>query len=69
MVRDLGRDTDIGIPPEETQKVNVVLSEPITKALKEQVAAKLDEANARFAKSNFIGELVLGEEVESDEGM
>ena len=63
MARDLGRDTNIGIPPEETQKVNVVLSKPITDALKEQVASKLDLTNARLASSNVIEKLILGQDV------
>ena len=64
MVRDLGRDTDIGIPPVETQKVNVVLSQPITDALKEQVANKLDEANMRLSSSHKVQEFILGQEVD-----
>ena len=63
MVEDLGRDTDIGIPPVETQQVNVVLSQPITDALKEQVASKLDLTNARLAGSNVIEKLILGQDV------
>ncbi len=63
MARDLGRDTDIGIPPAETQLVNVVLSQPITDALKEQVANKLDLTNNQLASSNFIDKLILGQDV------
>jgi len=64
MARDLGRDTDIGIPGAETQLVNVVLSAPITEALKEQVAAKLDETNMRLASSHKVQEFILGSEVD-----
>ena len=63
MVRDLGRDTDIGIPPAETQQVNVVLSAPITEALKEQVANRLDETNLRLAATHKVQELGWGFEV------
>ena len=63
MVRDLGRDLDIGIPPADTQQVNVVLSAPITEALKEQVANKLDETNIQLAKSNVIEKFILGQDV------
>jgi len=64
MVVDLGRDTNIGIPPAETQKVNVVLSQPITDALKEQVATKLDETNMRLSSSHKVQEFILGSEVD-----
>ena len=66
MVRDLGRDLNIGIPPAETQQVNVVLSQPITDALKTEVSAKLDVTNAGLAKSLTIQELILGQEVEGE---
>uniref|UniRef100_A0A6M3K6H6 Uncharacterized protein n=1 Tax=viral metagenome TaxID=1070528 RepID=A0A6M3K6H6_9ZZZZ len=61
MVRDLGRDVNIGTPPAETQQVNVVASAPITEALKAQVATGIAEVNLRLASSQFIGELILGE--------
>ena len=61
MARDLGRDTDIGIPPAETQQVNVVLSEPITDALKEQVAANLKLTNMYLSTSKRIQEFILGQ--------
>ena len=67
MVRDLGRDLDIGIPPAETQQVNVVLSQPITDALKEQVGSKLDVANQNIKTSQVIQELILGQEIEGEE--
>ena len=57
MVLDLGRDTNIGIPDAEIQQVNVVLSQPITEALKEQVADKLEETNLRLAASHRVHEL------------
>ena len=63
MARDLGRDLNIGIPPAETQQVNVVLSQPITDALKEQVAAKLDLTNAQLSNANVIAKLILGQDV------
>ncbi len=64
MVRDLGRDLNIGIPPEETQQVNVVLSQPITDALKTEVGHKLDITNQRLKDSNTIQKLILAEDVE-----
>lgn len=67
MARDLGRDVDIGIPPAETQKVNVVASAPITEALKEQVATGIAEVNTRLAASHLLGEFILGEQVDLGE--
>ena len=61
---DLGRDLDIGIPPAETQQVNVVLSEPITDALKAHVESELEETNERLSTIRKIQELILGEDVE-----
>ncbi len=63
MTVDLGRDTNIGIPPAETQQVNVVISTPITNALKAQVGNKLDETNMRLATSHNALEFILDEEV------
>ena len=63
MAKDLGRDTNLGRPPAEIQEVNVVLSAPITEALKEQVANKLDVTNNKLGSSNVIDKLILGEDV------
>uniref|UniRef100_A0A6M3XUU0 Uncharacterized protein n=1 Tax=viral metagenome TaxID=1070528 RepID=A0A6M3XUU0_9ZZZZ len=67
MARDLGRDVDIGIPPTETLKVDVVASAPITAALKEQVAVKIDETNMYLETSKRIQEFILGQEVDEGE--
>ena len=67
MVKDLGRDTDIGIPPAETQQVNVVLSAPITEALKAEVASKLDEVNLRLAATHKVEEFIWGGNVDLGE--
>ena len=63
---DYGRDLDIGTPDPDTVQVNVVLSQPITDALKEQVADKLEETNARLLTSNHIQEHILGQEFVPD---
>ena len=63
MARDLGRDTDIGIPPAETQQVNVVLSQPITDALKEQLATKLADTNLILAANHKLLEFIWSGEV------
>ncbi len=64
MPTDLGRDTNIGTPPGDTQKVDVVKAEAIDVALKNRVTTRLDLANLHSATSIEIQERILGEEVD-----
>ena len=66
IIRDLGRDLNIGIPPVEIQQINVVLAPSIIAALKGQVASRLNKTNHLIRKLLRTLKRILGMDVEGE---